>query len=145
MANRGHTPSPLRALALLLALPLLGQPGPRAVAQEATLSAPDFSHVTTTAAARKLVREGKLVEILYFPAEFGGPHEPHNIGYVTPQAAEMRERVIGQLDILIEGGAIDKLNVVPDYEGDSVIPRSITMTASHSSSERTIATTIAVW
>ena len=137
----------LRILALLLALPFGGEvsAAPPAAAQEAEMPVPDFSNVTTKAAARKLVREGKLVEILYFPAEFGGPDEPQNVGYITPEAAQVREMVIEQFDRLVDQDLIDKLDVVPDYKGDSVIPSSITMTASHSDREGAIATTIEVW
>jgi hypothetical protein len=135
----------LRIPALLLVLPLLGEAGAPAAPQEVEMPAPDFSEVTTQAAARKLAREGKLIRILYFPAEFGGPDEPQNVGYITPEAAEVRDMVISQFDRLVDEDLIDKLNVVPDYKGDSVIPSSITMTASHSGREGAIATTIEVW
>ncbi len=39
-----------------------------------------------------LVRQGQLVEILYFPAEAGGPDDPENTGFITPAAAEVRTR-----------------------------------------------------
>lgn len=136
-----------QALILLLALPLLVGPlaAPPTAAQEAEMPAPDFSQVTTKAAARKLVRAGELVEILYFPAEFGGPDEPQNVGYVTPEAAYVRAMVIDSFGRLADQGAIDGLNVVPDYKGDSIVPSRITMTGTRAGEEGSIGTTIEVW
>lgn len=142
------THTPLRAgLAVLLALPVLTPPGLAvpAAAQEAAMNAPDFSDVTTKAAARKLVREGRLVRITLFPYELGGSDEPENVAFITPEAALVRELVIGTIGRFFEEGSVDKLEVVPEYRGDSVVPSSITMTAWHSGQEGEIATTIPVW
>ena len=147
MADRRHRPALWRALTLLLVSPLLALWAfqPRAIAQEAPGPAPDFSNVTTKAAARKLVRTGALVEILYFPAELGGPDEPDNTGYVTPEAAEVREIAIGTFGRFVDDGTIDTLNVVPDYKGDSIVPSSITMTGSRRGEDGGIGITIEVW
>lgn len=147
MGDLRHQARLMRALAVLLVLPLfaLWTLPPPAVAQEADRPVPDFSDVTTKAAALRLVRQGKLVEILYFPAEFGGPDEPHNVGYITPEAAEVREIAIGTFGRFADDGVIDKLEVVPDYKGDSVVPGSITMTGTRSGKDGSVGTTIEVW
>jgi hypothetical protein len=130
---------------LLLALPLLAARVAPAARQEQATAAPDFSAVTTKAAAQRLVRKGELVEILYFPAEFGGPDEPQNIGYITPEAAQIREMAIGTFGRFAEDGTIDTLKVVPDYKGGSVVPSSITMTGTRSGEGGSIGITIDVW
>lgn len=135
----------LQALALLLVLPLFRGPSRPAPAAAQELPPPDFSHVTTTAAARRLVREGRLVEISLFPTELGNPGEPPDISYTTPEAAAVRAMVIGTFSRFLERGKIDHLEVVPDYKGDSIVPSRITMTASHSGREGSIGTTIDVW
>jgi hypothetical protein len=147
MADLRHARGLAQALILLLATPLLLAPlaAPPTAAQEAEMPAPDFSGITTKAAARKLVRAGELVEILYFPAEFGGPDEPQNVGYVTPEAAYVRAMVIESFGRLADQGAIDRLNVVPDYKGDSIVPSRITMTGTRAGEEGSIGTTIEVW
>lgn len=132
----------------LIALPPLIAPALAlpAAAQEADIpGAPDFSAVTTKTAARKLVREGRLVEITLFPAELGGPDDPANRSYTTPEAADARDMIIGTLGRFFEDGLIDKLQVIPDYKGDSIVPSSITMTATHSGEDGAFSTTIAVW
>lgn len=131
----------LKALALLLALPALAA----LPAQEPAEPGGDFSAVTTRAAARKLVREGRLVEITLFPAELGGPDDPENRAFVTPEAAAARSIAIGTLGRFIEEGVIDRLEIVPDYKGDSLIPSYIAMTGLHSGRPGSITVHIPVW
>lgn len=99
-----------------------------AVAQEQDRppGAPDFTAVTTKAAAHRLVREGKLVKIHFFPTELGGPaKDPRNIGYITPEAAEARALLIGTLERFRDDGLIDQMSITPDYKGESIIPTRI--------------------
>lgn len=138
----------LRAMAVLLALPVLGRlaaQSPKAAAQEAISGAPDLSGITTRAAARRLVREGRLVEISLFPTELGGPEDRDNMSYLTPEAADARATVIGTLRRYIQQGLIDQLDVVPDYKGESIVPSRITLTATHSERGGEIALAIEVW
>jgi len=94
---------------------------------------PDFTAVTTRAAANRLVREGKLVKIHFFPTELGGQaKEPHNIGYITPEAAEARALLIGTLERFRDEGLIDQMRIVPDYTAESIIPTRIRFKAWHS-------------
>lgn len=133
----------LQGLALLLVLPLFKWPGERVAAQEA--APPDFSAITTRAAARRLVREGRLVEITLFPVELGGPDDLPNTSYITPEAAFVRELVIGTLGRFLEDDTIDQLRILPEYKGESIVPSRIAMHASHSGQEGSFNTTIDVW
>jgi len=144
-ARGGTRRTLLQALALLLVLPLVKWPANPSPAAAQEGAPPDFSDVTTRAAARRLVPEGRLVEISLFPVELGGPDAPPNMGYITPEAAEVRAIVIGTLTRFMQEDVIDRLTVVPDYKGDSIVPSRITMTASHSGEGGSIGTTIDVW
>jgi hypothetical protein len=94
---------------------------------------PDFTAVTTKAAANRLVREGRLVKIHLFPTELGGQaKERYNISYITPEAAEARALLIAALESDVEEGAIDQMRITPDYKGTSIIPTRIRFKAWHS-------------
>ena len=127
---------------ILLAAPAYA---PFAAAQEAIPGAPDFSAVTTKRAAQQLVRQGRLVRISLFPTELGGSGDPMNMSFITPEAADVRDMVIGTLRRFLEQDVIDRLNVQPDYKGDSIVPSRITMSASHSGREGSFNTAIEVW
>ena len=145
---RGTRRALLQGLGLLLAVPLvvrLAAPAQRARAQEAIPGAPDLSGVTSKAAARRLVRQGRLVEISLFPTELGGPDDPANMSFVTPEAAEARATVVDTLRRYIQQGVVDQLDVMPDYRGESIVPSRIVMTATHSEQGGEIALSIAVW
>lgn len=119
-----------------------------AMAQEADRApASDFAAVTTSAAANRLVREGRLVKIHLFPTELGGPvKERSNIGYITPEAAEARALLIGTLEHDLDEGLIDQMRVTPDYRGDSIVPARIRFRTWHSRrSGGAIETVVEVW
>ncbi|RSY88026.1 hypothetical protein DAH66_06075 [Sphingomonas koreensis] len=118
--------------ALILVSAAMAQEADRAP-ETPDLTAPDFTTVTTKAAANRLVRAGRLVKIHYFPTELGGPaKDRYNIGYITPEAAEARELLIGTLEADVEEGTIDQMSIVPDYSGNSIIPTRIRFMAWHS-------------
>ena len=133
----------LQGLALLLILPMFKWPSEPAAAQPAP--PPDFSGVTTRAAARKLVGEGLLVEIRLFPTELGGPDDLQNTSYITPEAAFVRDLVIGTFSRFLEAETIDQVRILPEYKGESIVPSRISMRASHSGEKGSIGTTIDVW
>ena len=131
------------------ALLLFGAPGltPAATAQEVqeVANGPDFSDVTSKAAAQKLVREGRLVKIRPFPTELGGPKDPHNIVYIPPAVEEVRQLVIGTLRRFTEKDLIDQLDVQVDYKGDSIIPSRIRFIATHSRGGPPFEAAVEVW
>lgn len=136
---------PLAVFALLALLALGAFPlTPLAAARDD--AGPDFSQVTTKAAARKLVREGRLVEVTLFPAELGGPDDdPLNLAYVTPEAAAARETAIEALARSVEEGKVDQMTVSPEYRGDSIVPSRITFVARHSEREGGFELAVEVW
>ncbi|MBA4763585.1 hypothetical protein [Sphingomonas sp.] len=95
-------------------------------------NAPDFSAVTSKAAAARLARAGQLVTIPLFPTELGRPDDPANIGYITPEAADACEQIIGTLRRFAVDGLIDQMEVEPDYRGTSHIRTRIRFKAWHS-------------
>lgn len=101
-------------------------PASAPAAQERIAGIPDFSAVTTDAAAHRLVRQGRLVEIRPFP---GGPDD---IGYLPPETEAARRHLIGMLGRLAGQDLIDNLEVLPEYRGESIVPVRLRFRASHS-------------
>lgn len=133
-----------KMLGLVLALSMLPA-CPSLSGQETIANGPDFSSVTTKAAARRLVREGRLVQVHLFPRELGGPDDPHNIVYVTPEGADALAQIAGTIGRQLQAGLVDQMDVVPDYKGDSIIPSRITLTASHSEGPGSFEAAIEIW
>lgn len=118
--------------ALILVSAAMAQERDRAPATP-DLTAPDFTAVTTKAAANRLVRSGRLVKIHLVPTELGGPaKDRYNIVYITPEAAEARELLISTLETDLEEEKIDQMQIVPDYKGTSIVPTRIRFMAWHS-------------
>ena len=129
----------------LLALSLAALALAAVVVREPPVPKPDFSTVTTRAAADKLVREGALVRIHLFPTELGGRDDPNNIGYITPQAEKARQLAIGTIGRQIEQDLVDRMDVVPDYRAGSVVPTRIAMRAWHSERAGSIEMAVEIW
>lgn len=106
---------------------------------------PDFSKVTSKPLADALVAQGKLSPILYFPAELGGEDVPENKGYVTPEAAASREKIVEELAGALRQKLINKMTVTPDYRGYSIVPIRITFDAVGGRKKVRIIRTLEVW
>ena len=109
---------------LLLAIPAVVMAGGIAPAKR-----PDFSAVTSVAAAKTLVARGALVETLAFPAELGGPPDKENIIYIPPAVVGSRALVIRTIARMTRDGSVNRMDVEPDYRGDSILPTRLRMTA----------------
>jgi len=134
------------AMALLLPLPrATATRAGRQVLIPAPPMAPDFSTVTTRAAAGKLVRKRQLVRIHFFPTELGGPKTKVNTGYVTPQAAASHALLIEMLSAYVERGRLDRLLIQPEYKGTSIVPTRIRVKASHSQGGDSFERAIEIW
>ncbi|MDQ0248694.1 hypothetical protein J2W22_000741 [Sphingomonas kyeonggiensis] len=120
---------------------------PEAAAQEAqgVVNGPDFSEITSKAAAQKLVRQGQLVRIRAFPAELGGPAYRRNILYVPPEVEEARQLLIGTLRRFTEEDLIDSLDVQMEYKGTSIIPARIHYIGTHSRGGEPFEAVVEVW
>lgn len=122
-----------------------GDGPPMAVGVAAKDGVLDLSTVRSVAEAEQLARDGKLVKILLFPAEVGGEDVRENVAYVPAEAAAAQARIIGTLVRFLEEGLIDKLNVAPEYRGDSFIPVRIRYEAYHSARPGRFEPVIEVW
>lgn len=87
-------------------------------------NAPDFSAVTTKAAAIRLARQGELVRIRPFPAELGGPSDPENIVYIPPAVEEARQLLIGTLRRFTDQDLIDQPTSAPSTRAKASSPRA---------------------
>lgn len=120
---------------------------PAAMAQEAgqVANGPDFSSVTTRAAAARLVRQGQLVRIRAFPTELGGSDDPRNLLYIPPAVEEARQLLIGTLRRFTDEDLIDHLDVQAEYKGTSIIPARIRYMATHSRGGKPFEAVVEVW
>lgn len=131
--------------ALLLFGALALAPAARAQSAGQVANGPDFSAVTSKAAAVRLARTGELVKIRLFPAELGGPSDPHNIVYIPPAVEEARQLLIGTLRRFTQEDLIDNLDVQVDYKGTSIIPSRIRFVATHSRGGKPFEAVVEVW
>jgi len=120
--------------ALLLGTALLAGPG--ALAQKRMLinvppTALELSDVNTTALADEFVRSGALVKVYLWPTELGGEDDPRNIVYITPEAAETRATIAGNLRRFLMADEANDVEVVPEYKGTSIVPTRIRFKARH--------------
>ncbi len=95
--------------------------------------------------AAKLVRKRQLVRIYFFPTELGGPKSRVNIGYVTPEAAASQALLIEMLAVYFARDLIDRLEVAPDYKGESIVPTRLRFKAWHSGGGKRYERVIEVW
>lgn len=123
---------------------------PRALAQRVALvGAPPvafkFSEVTSRETANNLVALGSLVKIYLFPTELGGEDAVENIAYVTPEAAERRAAIAGEIRRRFRRHLIDQIEVLPDYAGDSIVPRRIRFKTWHSRGGKRFEEQVEIW
>ena len=107
--------------------------------------ATEFSKVDSLDKVRALEAQGALVQILLFPAEFGGEATPQNIVYVPKEAADAKALITGTLVRFVKEDLIDQLVVEPIYKGNSIVPSRLVMKASHSTKEGKFNPTVEVW
>jgi hypothetical protein len=105
----------------------------------------DFSHVTSNAMVGRLFAQGKLQKLLLLPAEFGGEDVPQNVVYVPPGILPVKDELTGTLVRFAKEGLINKLQVVPEYRGDSFVPCKIRIKAWHSDKQGGFEPSIDVW
>ncbi|NHZ33939.1 suppressor of fused domain protein [Massilia rubra] len=106
---------------------------------------PDFAQVASLSQAKELEAKGQLARLLMFPAEFGGEDVAMNVVYVPPRTVRQRTAHIQALRAWIEEGAVNNLDVRPEYKETSFVPSRIHMHASHSDSGEQRTLTLEVW
>lgn len=109
------------------------------------LSEAELAAVTSREAMLELASKGRLRKVLVFPGEFGGEDNALNAAYIPFQAVRNRAAVIARLQEAVGQGAIDSLNVRPEYKGDSHIPAKLVFEAKHSTSGKTLLLTADIW
>lgn len=91
---------------------------------------PDYRFVSF-AAAEALVQRGELVQLLLLPTMFGGSADPRNVVLVPPFVVEEKARIDGNIVApLVGAGAVRRYTARPRYQGESVVPIAIVITAS---------------
>lgn len=106
---------------------------------------PDFAKVASLDQAKALEAKGQLAKLLMFPAEFGGEDVAMNVLYVPPRTVRQRTAHIQTLRAWIQEGAVNSLDVRPEYRDTSFVPSRIHMNASHSESGEQRTLTLDVW
>ncbi|WP_426318373.1 hypothetical protein [Pseudoduganella sp. R-43] len=106
---------------------------------------PDFAQVASLEQAKALEAKGQLAKLLMFPAEFGGEDVAMNVLYVPLRTVRQRTAHIQTLRAWVKEGAINSLDVRPEYRDTSFVPSRIHMNASHSESGEQRTLTLDVW
>lgn len=104
---------------------------------------PDYRHVDSREKAEQLCKSGELKKLLLLPAEFGGDDIPVNVVYVPKFAAEIKERIDENTIMpLAQEGKVRRYAAIPEYEGKSVVPSQIRISATEPGSFEAV---VAVW
>jgi hypothetical protein len=92
---------------------------------------PDLSWIDSQEKAEALFLKGELEKLYLMPLELGGDDNPLNVLYVTLGLAGIKSEFDNNVIIpLAQEGKITKYKAVPEYQGSSVVPISIKVTAS---------------
>ncbi len=104
---------------------------------------PDLSRVDSLAIAEELFRQGLLEKMLLRPLELGGEDHPLNTLYVPVGVASIKSDFDNNVIVpLAAEGKITQYQAMPEYQGTSFIPISVTIVASDPGR---ITTTINIW
>ena len=91
---------------------------------------PDFSMVDSQAKTEEMFRHGELEKVLLLPLEFGGQDEPGNVLYVPIGMAAIKAGIdVNIVRPLVASGKITRYTAVPEYQGKSLIPIAIQISA----------------
>lgn len=91
----------------------------------------DFHRVTSSGRAEALCARGELRKTPLLPVGFGGDEAAPNLCYLTPLAAELKERLERETILpLARDGRFTRYEVQPEYAGRSVVPTRLSLVAS---------------
>lgn len=91
---------------------------------------PDYNSVNSITKAQRLVDRGELVPLLLQPEEFGGEATGENTVYVPGFVADLKHETDRNIILpLAADGKITRYVAQPEYEGKSVVPVAIQITA----------------
>jgi hypothetical protein len=104
---------------------------------------PDFSDVDSIPKAEALFQQGQLEKLLMRPACFGGTDHPLNVLYVPLGTAALKDRIdTHTIAPLAAEGKVTEYSAKPEYQGKSVVPIAVTVTASNPGSFKA---TLNIW
>lgn len=104
---------------------------------------PDFSQITSQAAAEALAQEGQLTKLLLLPEIFGGNDSPPNVVYVPPFVVEFKASIDQNIILpLAQEEMVNHYVAKPEYQGNSFIPVALHVTASDPGNFSTV---IRIW
>lgn len=93
---------------------------------------PDFSNVDSTEKAERLVAQGVLGKVFLLPLEFGGQDIPPNVVYVPLNVIEIKRGIdLNVIRPLVASGKVTQYQAAPEYQGSSIIPSAIKVSASN--------------
>jgi hypothetical protein len=99
---------------------------------------PDYSHVDSREKALALYQRGELVKLLLMPQDFGGADVPPNVVYVPEFVVDVKAGIdMNVVMPMIQQGEARRYAALPRYEGASVVPTAIAITASDPGSFQT--------
>ena len=106
--------------------------------KKAAAPGPDYSHVDSREKAIALFQRGELVKLLLMPQDFGGTDVPLNVVYVPEFVVDVKAGIdMNVIMPMIQQGQIRHYAAQPRYEGASVVPTAIAITASDPGSFQT--------
>ncbi|HEY5744425.1 MAG TPA: hypothetical protein VIS99_18005 [Terrimicrobiaceae bacterium] len=95
-----------------------------------TLVGPDYSGLTSLEKVKTLEEQGELVQLLLLPVEFGGSDVINNIVYVPSFVLWEKMRIDQEIIVpLIKSGNVSQYSARPIYDGKSIIPSKLIITA----------------
>jgi hypothetical protein len=105
---------------------------------------PDYSQIDSIEKAEALTARGELVTLPLLPAILGGSDiVPQNLVYVPPFVTEIKRGIDENIIMpLVEQGKVRRYAATPRYQGRSIIPIAIEVSASEPAN---FATSIAIW
>jgi len=104
---------------------------------------PDFSSVDSVEKAQAKVATGDLVKLHLLPEAFGGDDAAHNTVYVPPFVQDIKDGIDRDTVMpLAQQGKVARYAATPRYQGRSVVPISIDLSAT---GQAQFEASIAVW
>ena len=105
----------------------------------------DLSTITSNDKLIETVTQGMLFKVFVCPLELGGVDNKSNVLFVPQIAAEMMDKLSGLLIELARKGLIKRLNVHPEYKGESHVPSKIIIVAGHENGINVLNLSIDIW
>jgi hypothetical protein len=91
---------------------------------------PDFSQLDSQAKVEAAFRRGELEKLFLLPLDFGGQDVVNNVLYVPIGVADIKDGIDANIiGPLVADGTVMQYKAEPQYQGDSFVLSSLTITA----------------